>query len=1090
MSTTRRAQGYIAAVLIVIVAALPLLLIGGLGTRYPFTTFYPAVMIAAVYGGMRAGLLATGLAGFLASFWMEPVGTLMITDPGDILVMLIFLTTCTLFSYVSELMYRAQERAQEAEAQVELAAEREKAMGALRESEEQFRNLAEALPQIIWFSRPDGSAEYFNRRWTEYTGMTLKQSTGEFWANVLHPEDYEPTLADWKRSLETGEPFDIQYRFKRAEDGRYRWFLGRALPIRNREGQIVRWFGTSTYIHDQKRIEEALRKNEEKLRLALDAAQMGTWDWDILTGELLWSDKCMALFSIDPEGALTYDRFLNALYPEDRKRIDIAVREAIEGHRPYEAEMRVLKSDGTLRWVLGKGRAYYDDSGTPTRMSGIGQDITERKRMDNDLLRAKTEWERTFDSVPDMIAIMDREYRLMRVNRAMARRLGTEPENVIGLHCYNILHGSPLPPDFCPHAQLLKDGKEHVVELHDDRLGGDFLLSVTPLLDGKGNILGTVHVARDISERKRMERALEKRLIALTRPLDSPEAIAFEELFNLDEIQELQDKFAKACGVASIITNVDGTPITRPSNFSRLCRDIIRSTEKGRENCHCSDAIIGRQDPDGPIVQPCLSGGLWDAGASISVGGKHIANWLVGQVRNEAQSEPKMQSYAREIGADEDGFIAAFREVPSMSSERFEMVAQALFTLAGELSSMAYQNIQQARFITERELMEEELRTARDELELRVRERTAELEKANAQLEDQAALLDLAHEAILVRDENGTITFWNNGATETYGFTKEEAVGKCIPDLLQTKFSEPLDRIIEKVMKEKAWEGELGHVTATGKEIVVESRWALKADEGGKPLCFLEINRDVTDRKSAEQALRSNMARLELINSELQEFAFVASHDLQEPLRKIQTFCDMLKTRHAASLDQAGAGYLDRAINSATRMRQLLDDLLQYSRVATGPEPFKEVELGKIMKESADIFEQQIKETGGRIEIANLPKVEVDESQMIHLFRNLIDNALKFRGDKSPVIEVFAVCDGGVCDIAVKDNGIGFEQQYAERIFKPFQRLHGRSEYDGTGMGLAICRKIAERHGGSIRAEGKPGEGATFIVRLPVRQET
>jgi light-regulated signal transduction histidine kinase (bacteriophytochrome) len=167
-----------------------------------------------------------------------------------------------------------------------------------------------------------------------------------------------------------------------------------------------------------------------------------------------------------------------------------------------------------------------------------------------------------------------------------------------------------------------------------------------------------------------------------------------------------------------------------------------------------------------------------------------------------------------------------------------------------------------------------------------------------------------------------------------------------------------------------------------------------------------------------------------------------------------------------------------------------LSDLLQFSRVATRPELFKKIDLVKIVLEAADIFEASVKETGCQIEVENMPAIEADEAQMSRLFQNLIGNALKFRGGETPRIKVYGKLDKKrICEIFVKDNGMGFDPKYAELIFKPFQRLHGRSEYDGTGMGLAICRKIVERHGGSIRAESEPGKGSTFIIRLPVKQD-
>ncbi len=244
----------------------------------------------------------------------------------------------------------------------------------------------------------------------------------------------------------------------------------------------------------------------------------------------------------------------------------------------------------------------------------------------------------------------------------------------------------------------------------------------------------TVELARtnealriEIVERKRAEAIVQNRLDSLIRPTSEMPDLSFTDFFDLDEIQEIQDSFAQASGVASIITDTDGRPITKPSNFCRLCRDVIRQTEKGLSNCFHSDAVIGCHNPQGPIMQPCLSGGLWDGGASISVGDRHVANWLVGQVRNDALDEEEMVKYAQEIGVDEEEFRAALAEVTVMPVEQFEQVCQVLFLVANQMSKTAFQNAQQARFIYQLRQAEEELRAYRDHLEELVEERTAEL---------------------------------------------------------------------------------------------------------------------------------------------------------------------------------------------------------------------------------------------------------------------------------------------------------------------------------------------------------------------------
>lgn len=256
--------------------------------------------------------------------------------------------------------------------------------------------------------------------------------------------------------------------------------------------------------------------------------------------------------------------------------------------------------------------------------------------------------------------------------------------------------------------------------------------------------------------------------------------------------------------------------------------------------------------------------------------------------------------------------------------------------------------------------------------------------------------------------------------------------------------------------------------------------------------------RDITERKRAEDELRSLAASLEASNRELDHFATVASHDLQEPLRKIQAFGDRLKSKYDGVLDERGQDYLERMESAASRMRALIDNLLALSRVTTKGQPFTPVDLEEVAWTVVSDLELLIGDNGGRVEIAQLPTVEADPLQMRQLIQNLIANSLKFsREGVAPLIKLYSEAvpppdDGGreveSTRVFVEDNGIGFEEKYLDRIFTVFERLHGRSQYAGTGMGLAICKKIATHHGGDITARSAPGEGATFIVTLPLRR--
>lgn len=323
--------------------------------------------------------------------------------------------------------------------------------------------------------------------------------------------------------------------------------------------------------------------------------------------------------------------------------------------------------------------------------------------------------------------------RLVDVNQAYCRLSGYSREELLLMYIAD-LEVKESASDTAKHLQrLVKLGGDQFESVHRRKDGSVWPVEISCSYrnsDG-GQFFAFL---RDITERKQAEQRIEKTIRTLTQPFDVGQ-IAFEDLFSVHDIQHIQDEFSVATGVASIITLPDGTPFTQPSNFTDLCYGIIRKNETGCANCIRSDAALGRFHPEGPIVQRCLSAGLWDAGVSINVDGHHLANWLIGQVRDESQTEDDMRAYAGSINADESAFIAAFRAVPVMSRERFEVIAKALSTLANQLSNTAFHNVQQARFITEHKMVLMELEQHRNHLENLVKSRTAELEKAKEEAE-------------------------------------------------------------------------------------------------------------------------------------------------------------------------------------------------------------------------------------------------------------------------------------------------------------------------------------------------------------------
>ncbi len=312
--------------------------------------------------------------------------------------------------------------------------------------------------------------------------------------------------------------------------------------------------------------------------------------------------------------------------------------------------------------------------------------------------------------------------------------------------------------------------------------------------------------------------------------------------------------------------------------------------------------------------------------------------------------------------------------------------------------------------------------------------------------------------------------------------TGEPFVGRGVQLYLERTPGAPLDEVYVDFLYQPIVEpdGSISGIFVQGHEVTDQ----LRAQEELRQL-----------NSTLEQRVQQRTVELELRNRELQEFAYVASHDLQEPLRKIHSFADLLVAEHAASLDEQARSYLGRLQHAALRMSNLISDLLAFSRVQTRGDTFARVDLGQVAQEVLVDLEEAVREAKAGVDVGPLPEVEADATQMRQLLQNVIGNALKYRRADVPLrvqvggrVEAGAEASPSVAVIEVADNGIGFEEKYLDRIFTPFQRLHGRGVYGGTGMGLAICRRIVERHGGAITARSSPGAGSVFEIRLPVRR--
>lgn len=759
-------------------------------------------------------------------------------------------------------------------------------------------------------------------------------------------------------------------------------------------------------------------------------------------------------------------------------------------------EVKWRHKDGREINVLMNAAPASPDAG-PTEILLAVLDITEKKERER-------RYQLLFEGANDAILLM-RDLAIVDCNSKALDMFKVERDEFIGR---TPLDFSPqtLPGGQNPDVYAKKKigmamkGEPQSFEWRHVRPDGTIFDADVNLsrinIQGQGYIQAIV---RDVTNRKQAGDALEKRILALTRPMTDGVEIAFEELFNLRDIQRLQDEFAKATGVASIITRSDGVPITQPSNFTRLCKDIIRKNDIGAKNCRRSDAIIGRYNPQGPILQKCLSGGLWDAGASISVGGRHIANWLIGQIRVEDQPDEYISAYAKKIGVDERVAIEAFREVPTMSWEKFGHIANALFTLAGQLSDNAYQNIQQARFISELRRAEEALKQSE--------ERYREFVEGTDNLVTEV-------------DSEGRFTFVNEAALGVFGLKPEECIGRLAFDFVHEDDRERTQRHFVGWLMDKASSAtfENRQVSRYGK--VRDMLWTINFvyDDNGNIKAAKSIARDITERKKAEEELNKYRANLELLveertrelrkakeaaesaNRAKSDFLANMSHEIRTPMNGIVGMTELLLT---TALTGRQKDYAEAVSCSTNALLTVLNDILDLSKIQAGKLVLESVPFNfrKILEQTGQIFTTQAGEKGIEVIVFYPPDIPSrftgDPTRIRQIMNNLVGNAVKFTERGHVLIRVEAEENTEKnCRfrVEVSDTGIGIPADRLETIFDQFSQADESTtrKFGGTGLGLAITRQLAEMMGGTIRVESTEGEGAvfSFIVTFAVRPDS
>ncbi len=943
----------------------------------------------------------------------------------------------------------------------------------------------------------------------------------------------------------------------------------------------------------------------------------------------------------------------------------------------------------------------------------VGRDITEQKKAVLEMFEAEKQFKQLFESMAEGVAFHEIiygednnpvNYKITNVNSSYEKILNVKKQDILNKTATEVykLNTAPYLKEYNSVSQ---NRENYQFETYFSSLDKYFHISVISFKKGT-----FVTIFFDVTEQRKAEqkiielnKSLESRIIALTQPLDDLSDLKFEDIFNIDEIQKIQNAFSDATGVASMITKADGTPITKPSNFCGLC-NLIRKTEKGLKNCQHSDSIIGSNyNGKKYIMQSCYSGGLLEGGTSINVGNKHVANWLIGQVIDENIDEAKILNYADEIGIDKTIVKEEFLKVTKMSKDKFEKICIALQLISNQLSYLAIQNIQQARFIMDRKKAEERLKESDEIFKLfmenlkavvfiynsksqfiftneyfsethgnnylgkmpndlfpknpeivlkMINENKEALEKGFIQTYDDffdvknskryfetykfkipskngdmiggiafditerkqaeenlkeneetfRLFMDNLKAAVFIKDSDLRAKFTNkyfyelfgdyligrtpfelfpnnpeialkmaqddidvmNGKVEmpifekvidingneryfeTYKFKIPAKTGNMLGGIalevtevkkIEEKLKESRESFFKlidiipngivihkqgkieyinnsalKIMEFNTTDNVIGKnvfsfvhhdyieivkkrvVGQKDTEILIEEKFItaknniIDVEVSGKMFNYdgevlnIVAFRDITERKKAEEIIQNQIKELETKNAEMERFTYTVSHDLKSPLITIKGFLGILNNDIKEQKEDLIQKDISRISNAADKMQNLLEDLLELSRIGRMVNPSSKFSMNDVLKDVVELLNGVIANKNIKIIIQNnMPIVFGDRQRIYEVMQNLIENAIKFIGKtENPIIEIGYNNN----KFFVKDNGIGIDNKYLTKIFGLFDKLDKNSE--GTGIGLALVKRIIELHHGTVWVESEGlNKGATFYFTLP-----
>jgi PAS domain S-box-containing protein len=937
----------------------------------------------------------------------------------------------------AELEQRVEQRTAALQSEI---AERKRAE---RASETVLRELADqkfALDQhaIVAVTDVQGTITYVNDKFCTISKYSKEELIGQnhrILNSRHHPKEF---FQQMYQTIANGKVWHGEIK-NRAKDGSIYWVDTTVVPTLSTEGKPHQYVAIRADITERKQAEEAVKESLATSKAALKD----------LADQKFALDQHAIVAVTDVQGTITYvnDKFCAISKYSKAELIGQNHRILNSGHHPVEffqqmyqaiangkvwhGEIKNRAKDGSIYWVDTTIVPFVGEDGKPRQYVAIRADISERKRTEEGRERLAA----VVESSDDAIIGKTLEGTITAWNRGAEKVFGYSASEAVGRSMLML-----LPPERASEEPdiLARIGRgesvEHfeTVRVRKDGRKINISATISPIKDSSGAVVGISKIARDITDSKRAEQAVK-------------DSLATSEA----ALKELADqKFALDQHAIVAITDVQGTITYVNDKFCAISRysadELIGQNHRILNSGHHSKEFFQE------MYHTIAGGRVWHGEIKNRAKGGSIY-WVDTTIVPTLSTDGKPRQY-----------VAIRADITERKLAGEALVAQAL-----ESSRQA-----------------EELGRSRQALEAQT---------LTLQYEARyRSLLEAAPDAMVVVNEGGEIVRFNVQAEKQFGCRGDELLGQKVNKFIPGGFAEGViadgtGGAANALAAHIGAEIELCGRRKDGSEFPIEIKLSpLESPEG---ILVTAAIRDISVLKQSEEELVKTVGELKRSNAELQQFAYVSSHDLQEPLRMVASYTQLLASRYKGRLDSDADEFIAFAVDGCNRMQVLIQDLLTYSRAGANATTLRKTATGNALQEALTNLRVRIEENGAVVTHDSLPEITTDAKQLAQVFQNLVGNAIKYRSVGAPTVHVSASQNGGNEWIfSVRDNGLGIDSQYFERIFILFQRLHGREEFEGTGIGLAICKKIVERLGGRIWVESQPGKGSTFYFALPERE--